>query len=76
MERTGTLLLLMLVVLLGNSSIHAEEHCNSYDFAKLVCVKPLCYLNCKIFFQKHLRSYSCEGTWPERKCVCYACYDN
>ncbi|KAF0930284.1 hypothetical protein E2562_031893 [Oryza meyeriana var. granulata] len=50
-------------------SIIDEEHCNSYDFAKFVCVKPLCYLTCKIFFQKHVRSYSCEGTWPKRKCV-------
>uniref|UniRef100_A0A0E0IQS4 Uncharacterized protein n=1 Tax=Oryza nivara TaxID=4536 RepID=A0A0E0IQS4_ORYNI len=53
-----------------------EEHCNSYDFAKFVCVKPLCFLTCKIFFQKHVRSYSCEGRWPKRKCVCEACYDN
>ncbi|KAG8091508.1 hypothetical protein GUJ93_ZPchr0012g20464 [Zizania palustris] len=74
MARTPALCFLVLVLLLQTCSTHADEHCDDYDFAKFVCVKPLCYLTCIIFYQKHLKSYSCDGIWPRRKCVCYACY--
>uniref|UniRef100_A0A0E0M6N0 Uncharacterized protein n=1 Tax=Oryza punctata TaxID=4537 RepID=A0A0E0M6N0_ORYPU len=49
-------------------------NCYDYAFEKLVCVKPLCYLSCLTFFQKHTKSYRCEGTFLHRSCVCYACY--
>ncbi|KAJ1274768.1 hypothetical protein BS78_05G086800 [Paspalum vaginatum] len=51
-----------------------NEHRETLDFAKFVCIKQLCLLNCLIFFRADaLEQYSCEGTWPKRYCHCFGC---